>query len=224
MWRIIIILALILFLSGLAGGVFYVCQKQRDVQPLAITTTSPNKTYTVQLNEQVSASTAPFGVPNDHGVKFKLSKSGQLIIQNEWLYRGDSLDSRFGDLFPQYNWVSNSIIRFGGGDINTPSQSDEVKVTNETDELITYLAIIIEKQEMFLIFDLQPHYTITLSVHPQTDQRMDSSWINCWGKFKDDKAVPQKGVNFRIRGKYKGPAHYSIIIRETGVAITSQEF
>jgi hypothetical protein len=34
----------------------------------------------------------------------------------------------------------------------------------------------------------------------------------------------QGGAAFDIRGKYKGPAHYSINVSDNGVSITSREF
>ncbi len=126
-------------------------------------------------------------------------------------------------MFREHNWVSDSLLRFGRKDISQ-SQPDEITVANETGQTLTYLWLRSGKYELFLLFELKPALTVTLRSQAQTDEGQDSSYIGCKGKLEDGKAIAEVAANFSIRGKYRGPSHYSVRITEKRVLITSQEF
>lgn len=209
-------------LLGLGCGVYYVIYAW-VAAPFTITTVSPNRTYTVQLKEQVQSALPLFEGNSTHWIRMNVIKGSQTIIKDVGLYGGDKYDDRFAELFAEHNWISDSILWFSNRDFIPQSQHDEVTISNETNKVITYFRLVVEKNEMFLLFDIQPKPARILSVHPQTDRGRDYSWISGTGKT-DDKDIAEYGVNFEVRDRYKNPAHYCIKIKDEGLTITSKEF
>jgi len=214
----------LLLLGGVSGLVYYAFHAGVESPSFTFTTTSPNNTYTVQLKEQAAISRVPFSGHGNHAVSLSVLKVGGRTVENEGLYGGDVYDDRFLDLFPVHDWISESIIRFGKKDTIPQSQHDEVYVANNTNQVITYLTLRAKKDEMILQFDLQPKSVVKLYVEPQSDQRADLSWIWCKGKFVSGQNILETGTNFKIRGKYNGPAHYCVSVKDQQVSIESREF
>lgn len=224
MYKLSTITIVLLLLVGISGGVYYVLHGRAVSPQFALTTTSPDQTYTVELKEQVKELSAPPSGEAIHTVWMNVLKERQLIIKDAPLYGGDGYDDRFQDLFPKYEWISNSTIRFANEASNPDSPHDEINIYNETNKGISYLNVLVEKGEMFVLIDVQPKSITRLIVHPQTDRGRDYSWIHSTGIFKDGGNIPEYGVNFKVRGLDKGPAHYCIDIKDSGLNIMSEEF
>jgi hypothetical protein len=137
---------------------------------------------------------------------------------------GDVNDQRFSQLFPKWDWISNSAIKFGRKDAGPQTWQDELTIANETNRVVTYLNVRVGKDEMFLLLELQPGSVVKLPVQPQTNKNADLSWVWCSGKSEPGTNLPEAGTNFNIRGKYSGPAHYCIEIKDDGASIGSREF
>jgi hypothetical protein len=198
------------------------CQ-EREGEPFELVTTSPANTFQAHFAERAEIHRSPSAGHGHKEVTLTVLKRNSPIIKDELLYEGGVYDDRFSELFPEHNWVSDSLLRFGRKDI-PQSQHDEITVANETGRTLTYLWLRSGKYELFLLFELKPALTVTLRSQAQTDEGQDSSYIGCKGKFDDGKALAEVAANFSIRGKYRGPSHYSVRITEKGVLIASQEF
>jgi hypothetical protein len=220
--RIFIRLSLVACIIGLLIFCIYIyaagCPKHD------LTTVSPNLTYKIHLKEQTNISHKPFNGQDNHQVVFSVLKNGEQIIENEDLYGGDIYDDRFTVLFPEHEWIADSVIRFGNKNSPSSTQHDEISISNSTEKVIAYLRVRAGKGEMFLLFDLQPKSVIRLNTKPQTDRGEDLSWVDCKGKFNDGERISEEGANFKVRGKYQGTAHYCISINNNGLDIKSQEF
>lgn len=104
------------------------------------------------------------------------------------------------------------------------SQHDEVSIQNATERTLTHLRVNVGKYEAFLLLDLKPVSIVTLNAHPQKDNGQDLSYIGCKGRFDDGTPIREAAGNFIVRGKYHGPAHYSLKIKDNGVLINRREF
>jgi hypothetical protein len=89
---------------------------------------------------------------------------------------------------------------------------------------LSYLRVNVGKYEAFLLLDLKPRSIVTLKVQPQTDDGQDLSYIGCKGRFDDGTPLKEEAGNFIVRGKYHGPAHYSLKISDDSVLISSRDF
>jgi hypothetical protein len=188
-----------------------------------LSTISPNKTYKVMLDEQaVISSDRLFTKHGHHEVRFTVTRDGRTILKRESLYSGGTYDDRFLDQFPTSEWLSDSVMRFG--QTANVGNRDEVVVYNETADSLSYLVVRSGKYEVFLLIDLPPNSVVKLSPEPQTDEHGDSSYISASGKLNRGGLISETGRNFNVHGKYKGPAHYAIHIKDGALQITSEEF
>jgi hypothetical protein len=219
----IFVVAFLLLIVGASGSIYYALYAWNNRPGFALTATSPDQSYTVELKEHVKDLSATSSGEVIHTVWMNVFRGNQPILKDVALYGGDSYDDRFFDLFPEYNWASNSIIHFGSKNNDSPSLYDEVTIWNETNRAVSYLRVVVEKNEMFLLFDIQPKSSVRLLTHAQTNQGRDYSWIGVEGKL-DNKDIPHYGLNFRVLDLNKNPAHYYIIIKNEGLTICSKEF
>lgn len=190
----------------------------------SLTTESPDRTYKVVLKQETGTGKVNPAREAEARIGFNVTKGGTSIVSKELLYSGDSLDMPFETLYPQHSWVSESVLRFGEELPGFKAQHDEIKVHNQTNRSLTYLRVNSGKYEMFLLFELKPNSTVILPTRAQPSVESDLSWISSVGKFEHGVPLKEEGKNFYIRGKYNGPAHYSILIREDGITILSEEF
>lgn len=214
-------LALIVSLAGLCLVMLVISLTLQvsGQRRLELSTISPDTTYQVDCKEEVGSQAS-----SHHEVRCDVLKEKRPIIKNELLYEGGFYDNRFSELFPEYSWVSTSVLRFGRQDSVLPSQHDEVIVANETDQTLTYLRLDVGKYEAFLLFEVQPKSSLTLNVQPQSDEGRDSSYVGCKGRFDDGNLIAEAAGNFGVRGRYRGRSHYAVKITNKGVLISSQEF
>lgn len=184
-----------------------------------INLTSPDATYRVDFKERAGSPR-----PTRHEVQFDVFRRDLRIIKDEQFYEGGIYDDKFSELYPEHHWTSPAVLRFGRKDNVPESQHDEVSIQNATERTVTYLRVNVGKYEAFLLLDLKPGSIVTLSAQPQTDNGQDLSFIGCKGRFDDGTPIREEAGNFLVRGKYHGPAHYSIKISDKDVQISSREF
>lgn len=77
--------------------------------------------------------------------------------------------------------------------------------------------------ETYILLNLQPRTSTVLLTEPQTDIGADYSWVGVECLFSDGSKIGGE-ESFRVRGKYKGSAHYSVTINKQSVAVSSKEF
>lgn len=201
----IFILALTLILGIIAYAVF------GQTTPW-LSTSSPNKTYTVELRGNKSRPRTPF---IEHETRFSLLKNGQAIIKNAYVDSYDWFDSAFEDSYPQQIWVNDSVLRFGLNVAESEKSSDSLAISNNASKPIKYLKI--EARDMVFVFDMPPKSNIKL---PVPHQRW-LSWITCEGEFGDGQRVSWNGVNFFHRDQIREPLRYCITINEASLKIGS---
>lgn len=103
-----------------------------------LSTSSPNKVYVVELTGEKSRPRFPF---HEHEVQFNVVRNGNSFIRNAYSHSGDWFDPGFEDSYPEYFWVSESVVRFGRN-LSAPEKGfDTIVVTNNTDRMIRYLRL-----------------------------------------------------------------------------------
>ena len=113
-----------------------------------LSTSSPNKTYTVQLTGRKFRPKVP-GV--EHEARFNLLKGSEPVVKNAYVDSYDWFDSDFAEMYPDHKWVTDSVLRFGR--LAKSEQSiDSLIVSNRTDKPVRYLKITVG--DMLFIFDL----------------------------------------------------------------------
>jgi len=202
----------------IVGFIISVACQASEQGRFELSTSSPTGTYQVHCKE-VDIQDA-----EHHEVRFDVFKGRSPLIQKEVLYEGGRYDDKFSKLFPEHSWPSASVLRFGRKDRLPEYQHDEVTVANETDRTVAYLRLNAGKYEAFLVFELLPKSSVTLNVQPQTDDGRDASYIGCKGRLDNGNPIAESAGNFRVRGKYRGRAHYAVNITDQGVSIKSKEF
>lgn len=187
----------------------------------AFTTTSPRRTYTVNLTERQSNSGSK--EPYRYSIGLKVMKQEEVVVDEPRFSGRDEFDRRFGDEYQESEWLSENVLRLGSKQSQTQGTKDIIYVRNGTSQNIAYL-MIKGKSELFLTFDLQPNSDLKLYAMPQTDKDADMSWIGYGGQFSDGRNITTGGMNFDIRGKYNNPAYYCVVINQDQVVINSRDF
>ncbi len=190
--------------------------------PLDVRIISPNKTYEIQLKEQIEFNSSSMTCYGDHNVKMNVTKGNQPFISDQVIDSGDGMDGRFGkvDAF----WLAENVLSFYGQAKPTENH-DEIKIINQTDRLIRDLNV--RGGAKFVIFDLLPNSEVVLSTFSQTpiaEKFQSLNWVACFGRLADSGKVSDTGENFRVGGKDISTTHYSIIIKDSGAEIESADF
>lgn len=213
-----IILALLMAILSANG-----CSSRRL---LSIDTTSPGKRYRIQLTEthtEVSDKD-----PWDYKVFMKAYRNGQIFLSNEKLdYYGEG-DRGLGHVAADSEWLSENILRLGSKTIKSDQQYDWIEVDNNSNSTLTYArisGISTIPGEEFLLFDLKPSEKIELKVFAQTDKGRDYSGIAVMGKVENrHDIIMSNAKSFKVRGRYKSPSHYSILVNDNSFEIKSLEY
>lgn len=216
--------ALIIFLASVALLVnSYTARVGLSPVPLDFESVSPDKTYRVVLSERREADVVPFSFlfdPPGSAADFSAYKDGRPLFEKSDI--GDD-SNYFADLFPEHAWVSDSVFRLGERDAPGLAH-DELSVTNDSRQPISYLRVVTCKPEMFWLFDVPPGETVKLAACPQTDGLADLSWVAFQGRLADGRELPFTGKNFKIRGVYVAPAHYRIKVSDDAAEVDSTDF
>lgn len=200
--------ALFVLLFGLIGCVG-IAQS-----PVWLSTTSPSKTYTVELSGNKSRPRVPF---TEHKTRFNLVRSGQSVVRNAYVDSYDWFDPGFDDSYSVHEWVNESTLRFARDLLESSKSLDSLSIRNNTGKPIRYLKVT--ARDMLLIFDVPPASIITVSVPRQRWL----SWITCEGEFVDGQRISQKGVNFFHRDTIQKPLQYCISINDRVSTIQSPQ-
>jgi hypothetical protein len=158
----------------------------------------------------------------------KAERNGQVFLSNEILDHYDDGDVGLGQVATDSEWLSENILRLGSRDIKKDQQYDLIEVRNNSGSVLSYALISgigTISGEKFLLFDLKPSESIQLKIFAQTDNGGDYSRIQFMGKVENqhNKVISSEKM-FKIKGKYKSPSHYTIIINDSNVEIKSLEY
>ena len=179
-----------------------------------LSTSSPNKTFTVELTGDKGRG----GFIFYNTVWFNVIRNGQPIVENAYAHSGDSMDISFELAYPEHAWVSDNVMRFWRNP-HLPEErkkSDTILISNDTDKPIKYL--MIKLKDMFLVFDIQPHSELQLS---STHQSWSSGvWVG--GEFEDGKRIGY-GAGFPHHNKVGAPLQYCVSVNASSVKIESPQ-
>ncbi len=166
---------------------------------------SPRRTYRVEIAVTVKEEGDILGHFTEQG-KERVSKGQETIYSNEWNYR-DNWEPTFIDRNPVVEWVDDNILRQGGDNSHQPF-TDELMVTNATNETIKFLGISCGKYENFDVFGLAAGDRVVLRPSPGLNPDVSGNFELGFG------GQTQSGRRFQGTLKEKQPAH-SIILKIT---------
>jgi hypothetical protein len=126
--------------------------------------TSPNGTYRVKVGVRVEEEGDLFGHFTERG-KIEVFKAWEIIYNCEWKVR-DNWESTFIDANPVIEWLGENILRMGLDRSNQPF-SDELMISNDTDETLKSVEVSCGKYEQFRVFDIAPGGRIVLRPAPK---------------------------------------------------------
>ena len=154
--------------------------------PVWLSTSSPNKTHTVPLTGDKGRG----GFIIESVVRYNLIKNEQLLLKDRLAHRGDAMDISFELAYPEHAWANENVLRFWRNpDRPQDAGTDELLITNDTNKVIKYMQI--KSQDMFFVFEIQPHSNLKLLFSHQSG----GSWIWCEGEFQDGSRM-EYGANF----------------------------
>jgi hypothetical protein len=166
---------------------------------------SPGGRYTVQIMQE-----RPF--PGyERYVYLNVSRSGESFLQGKLLYTGDMLDSEFKELYPNYSWSSESILKIGdveGGQINA------LRISNETSRGLKYL-LIETYRDKYVLFDVEASAVIDLHFSY-------SGRLSCQGQFRESDARFGDAVELGNGDANVEGSQFIICVRENAMRIGSQ--
>ncbi len=114
---------------------------------------SPNRKYKVEISQKKDAA----GV--ERYVYLNAYRYEEQFVRNKLIYAGDFLDNDFRDLYPNYSWASESILKLGRKVNET--QSNGLRIKNLSPNRISYLLVETYSDKYFL-FDIEPHSIVNL--------------------------------------------------------------
>ena len=179
-----------------------------------LSTSSPDKTYTVELTGDKGR--GGFIFPNT--VRFDVIRDGQMIVKDARAHSGDFMDISFELAYPENAWVSENTLRFWRNPHRPEEKGkfDTLLISNVTDKPIRYLKI--KSKDMFLAFDVRPHSTLQLSSTPQPGDGF--VWVE--GEFEDGRRIDYFS-NFPDSYKVKEPLRYCVSVSPGSVTIRSPQ-
>ncbi len=200
------------------------CSCRVSPTPQSFSTLSPQNIYEVKFQERPEKQTDFFSSQETYSydVYFFVKKEGHSFIPDTKLSSKKIWSQRLNDAYPSRVWLSNNILRLSGKPLPLQSQCDEISIFNNTDDVTPYIKVS-TSTETYILLNLQPHSTTILLAEPQTDIGADYSWVGAECLFNNGSKIGGE-ENFRVKGKYKGSAHYSITINKQAIVVSSKEF
>ncbi len=177
-----------------------------------LTTSSPNKTYTVEFTGNKYAPSVP---AVDHETRFNLFKNGQPLLKNAYVDAYDWFDSDLAGMYPEHKWVSDSVLRIGSEISKSEKSSDSLALSNKTNKTVRFLRIV--AGDMLFIFEMPPDSKNKFSV-PYLG---DLPWVAGEGEFADGQKIKWNGVNFQNKERLKDSLQYCISVGDDSLKIES---
>lgn len=213
--------AIVGFIVGVvvAGAIFAVKAMRQGPKAKQWQIESPNRKYKIAFRGTPTTPAWPFtGSPDvqNRKVTAEITKDGVPLVQGAGLYGGDAYDYSFDDLYPDHEWLSESILHlWDKRDSQKPEAiSEEIALSNESGRQIKYLYLKAGKTNLFLLFDLAPGARITLPVHLQHWEEV----IGCQAKVEAGD-LPYHDEDFSLSTPGKSGTRYAVKIHETACSV-----
>jgi hypothetical protein len=186
------------------------------------TVESPNHTYRIVFAGLPASPSWPFTESRDlknRRVTADISKNGSSLVQRALLYDGDAYDSRFEDLYPDDEWLSESILHLWQKNEaqNPRAIAGETVLSNESKQTLKYAYVHAGKTNLFLLFDVAPKSEIILPIRLQHWEEV----IGCEGRY-DDREVPYRSGDFSLLAPGKPGTHYKVRFDANGCSVTRE--
>lgn len=159
---------------------------------------SPNRKYKVEISQKRDAA----GV--ERFVYLNAYRNGEQFVRNKLIYTGDLLDNDFRDLYPNYSWASESILKLGRKMDET--QSNGLRITNVSPHRMSYL-LVETYQDKYVLFDVEPQSIVNLKFQFRGQ-------LSCQGEFAESKR--RFGSAVRLSNDAEDEVHGDFSIRVDG--------
>lgn len=173
---------------------------------------SPQGAYRVKVDVNVKDENDFFGHFNERG-KVQVFKGQEVIYTNEW-QRRDNWEPTFIDANPVIEWLGDNVLRMGS-ERSKHLLSNELVISNNTNESLSQMAVSCSKYENFYIFDILANSQLSLYLMPELNADVSENDSLGYG----GKAL--SGKNFSGVLKYKKPPAGNSVRLE--ITITSQD-
>ncbi|MDQ6653074.1 MAG: hypothetical protein M3Y84_10055 [Acidobacteriota bacterium] len=138
---------------------------------LDIDTISPQKTYRVIVEGRGDP---PSMFSTVQQVKLTALKGSKILLEDKNFYR-EEVDHLFSAEYPQYEWLNESVLRFGQAG-SSQFRKDKLVILNRTGEPIDVLKVEYSiLNEKLLVFDLAPGASAELKVILASERGTDTS-------------------------------------------------
>jgi hypothetical protein len=168
-------------------------------------TVSPNSKYKVEISQKRDAA----GI--ERYVYLNAYRNGEQFVQSKLIYTGDTLDSDFRDLYPNYSWPSESILKLGR---KVETQSNSLRITNESSKRISYL-LIETYQDKYVLFDVAPQSIVKVKFQ-------FLGQLSCQGEFVESKQRFGTAVRLSNDAENEVQGDFSIGIKKSNAIIESR--
>jgi hypothetical protein len=222
MTRRILIVCLVVAGIVIAVTAFAIRARHKTQTTPMWTAESPNHTYRIVFAGRPASASWPFTKSLDlqnRRVTADITKNGSSLVQRALLYDGDAYDSKFEDLYPDNEWLSDSILHlWDKSEAQNPrALAGETILSNESKQNLKYAYIHAGKTNLFLLFDIAPNREITLPTRLQHWEEV----IGCEGRF-DDREVAYRSADFSLLAPGKPGSHYRVRFDADGCAVTRE--
>jgi hypothetical protein len=190
----------------LACSIVFVVARNQSGDVLA-STLSPSGTFRVEITQRRDSR------GYERFVYLNASRNGDRFIEDKLLYTGDRLDDDFRNLYPNYSWQSESILKIGRSPSET--QANGLRIANETARRINYL-LIETYQDKFVVFKVEPRAVVNLRFR-------FTGQLSCEGQV--DATVKRFGSAVRLLddGERAVSGEFSVRVTDGGVLIESRQ-
>ena len=167
-------------------------------------TESPAKRYYVKITQK------RFLI--ERAVYLNVTSASDSLVTGKLLYTGDFLDNDFRDLYPNYSWLSESVLEIGR---SGKPNADNLRVINETGKKIAYL-LIETYDDKFVLFDVEPGANLNLSFGY-------FGQLSCQGEFASSRERFGAAAKLVESESPKGKSEFIVRVGDNHVGIENQQ-
>lgn len=204
-FRIIIFCAVLLCGCGVSD--FYPCS--RSGSPFKLASESPNKTYSVHLEEKCESG-------YDYLIGAKIFREGELFAEEPRFAVRTYDDGRpFDSQYRHFDWVAENVFRSGWKQADLAAKDEVVLVRNNSAKVLSEI-VVGGYGELFLVVELQPKSSVKLLREHHIDVDANAIWI-AGGQFQDGPRL--SGTYQRFKGGDAANLKFCLEVTDNNVVI-----
>ncbi len=176
-----------ILLGGCGVSDFTPCS--RSGGPFQLTSESPNKTYSVYLQEKCESG-------YDYWIGATIFERGQLFAEEPRFAVRSYDDGRpFDSQFRYFDWVAENVFRARYNESNSAAKNETVFVSNDSAKVLSEI-VVGGYGELLLIVNIQPKSSVTLSRKHHIDVDANAIWV-AGGQFQDGQRLSETYQRFK---------------------------